>query len=233
MKALILHGFTGSLDTVKPLAEELERRGLEVSTPVLRGHGTQPEHLFRVHWRDWVSDARESMVRLAPKGNEPVVVAGLSMGALVACVIAAEFSVRVQRVALIAPAFRFRSRLIHAIPLLKRVWGSWAGNPEYADSSLLTADTNYPTFPIESFEQTLTLAKVSEDLLAQIRCPVGTFYAKKDPIIPPKVLKVIDRKLATGPAEKFVYKRSYHEMLCDVEGEQVCADVAGFLLARP
>jgi carboxylesterase len=229
MKALVLHGFTGSLDTVAPLATELEKRGLEVATPVLRGHGTHPEHLFRVHWRDWVADARSALVKLAPDRKEPVVVAGLSMGAMLACVMAAEFSGRVERLALIAPAFRFRSRLIHAIPLLKRVWHSWAGNPEYADPHLISTNTNYPVFPIESFEQTLSLTKVTEDMLGQVHCPVGTFYAKKDPIIPPKVLKIIDKKLGSGPAQRFIYKKSYHEMLCDVEGETVCSDVASFL----
>ena len=229
MKALVLHGFTGSLDTVTPLSDELTRRGLEVATPILRGHGTQPEHLFRVHWRDWVADARTALLKLSPDPSEPVVVAGLSMGALVACVLAAEYSDRVQRLALIAPAFRFRSRLIHAIPLLKRVWHSWAGNPEYADPNLIDTNTNYLVFPIESFEQTMALTKVAEDMLSQIYCPVGTFYAKKDPLIPPKVLKLLDKKLGSGPSQRFLYKKSYHEMLCDIEGETVCSDVANFM----
>ena len=232
MKALVLHGFTGSLQTGAPLGAMLKEAGCTVAMPILRGHGTSPEHLFRVHWRDWVADAREALLRLAPGSDEPVVVAGLSMGALVSCILAAEFPRNVRRLALIAPAFRFRSRLIHAIPLIKRVYSSWGGNPEFADPALLGSINNYPSFPIESMEQTIALTRVAEDLLKSINCPVGAFYAKRDPVVPPKVLKLLDKKLGSGPSRKHVYKKSYHEMLCDVEGETVCMDVVNFLLKR-
>ena len=230
MKALVLHGFTGSLETVAPLSAMLEEAGAKVSMPVLRGHGTSPEHLFRVHWRDWVADARRAFLELAPGSDEPVVLAGLSMGSLVSCILAAEFPRNVRRVALIAPAFRFRSKLIHAIPLIKKVYSSWGGNPEFADPALLDSIQNYPSFPIESLEQTIALTKVAEDLLKFISCPVGTFYAKRDPVVPPNVLKLLDKKLGSGPSHRHVYKKSYHEMLCDIEGETVCADVVSFLL---
>lgn len=233
MKALLLHGFTGSLDTMTRLQTRLSKDGVEVALPILRGHGTQPEHLHRIHWRDWVADARQALLELAPKDSDPVVVAGLSMGALVACVLAAEFPGRVRRVALIAPAFRFRSNLVHITPLLKKIYRSWAGNPEYADPELIHTNTNYPNFPIEAFEQTLNLGKVAEDILPQVTCPVAAFYAKRDPIIPPKVLRILDKKLGSGPTSRFLYKRSFHEMLQDVEADVVCEDVVEFLSSVP
>ena len=153
MKALVLHGFTGSLNTVTPMAQALEERGIQVAMPVLRGHGTQPEHLFRVHWRDWVADAREALLEVAPRPTDPVLVVGHSMGALVSAIIAAEFPDRVQRLALTAPAFAFRSKLIHLLPVLKRVYTTWSGNPEYADPGLMDTNTNYLKFPVEAFEQ--------------------------------------------------------------------------------
>lgn len=229
MKALVLHGFTGSLDTVSLLTAQLEARGIETAMPVLRGHGTSPEHLFRTHWRDWVSDGREALLKLDPKEKEPIIIAGLSMGALVSCVLAAEFPHRTQRIALIAPAFEFRSRLIHLLPLLKRIYRFWAGNPEYADMDRIYNDTNYARFPIEAFEQTLALGQVAKDLLPQIQCPVGTFYARRDPVIPPRVLKTIDKNLGSGPSSRHLYKNSMHEMLRDVDCETVCQDVVEFL----
>ncbi|MFA5504079.1 MAG: alpha/beta fold hydrolase [Vulcanimicrobiota bacterium] len=229
MKALVLHGFTGSLETVNPLKTALEAQGLKVSMPVLRGHGSVPENLFRVHWRDWVADARAAFLELAPKDDDPVVIAGLSMGALVGCILAAEFPQKVHRLALLAPAFRFRSKLVHAIPLLKKVYVSWSGKPEFADPELLGSINNYPHFPIEAFEQTLALTRVAEDILALINCPVAVYYSKKDPIIPPVVLRILERKLAAGISRKYLYKKSFHELLCDVEGEAVCQDVAEFL----
>lgn len=233
MKALVLHGFTGSLDTVIPLARALEANGVKVAMPVLRGHGTEPEHLFRTHWRDWVQDAREALLRLSPSENEPVLVAGLSMGALVATIIAAEFPQRVQKLALMAPAFRFRSRLVPLIPLLKRFFRSWSGNPEYADPGLMHTNTNYLRFPVEAFEQVLALTQVATDLLPEIVCPVATFYATRDPIVDPKVLKLIDKKLGSGPAKRHTYSRSFHELFQDVEAEVVTRDVLEFFGYSP
>ena len=46
---LILHGFTGTPQNVRPLADYLARRGLAVSVPRIAGHGTTragPGH----HW---------------------------------------------------------------------------------------------------------------------------------------------------------------------------------------
>lgn len=230
MKALVLHGFTGSLDTVSLLTEHLEDQGLEVAMPILRGHGTTPDHLFRVHWRDWVADARSGLLSVSPNDKEPLVIAGLSMGALLACLLAAEFPNRVKKVALVAPAFAFRSRLIHIVPLIKTVYRNWSGDPQFADPSLLDSNNNYPLFPVESFEQVLALMKVTNDLLPKVQCPVATYYAKKDPVVPPNVIKFLDKKLGSGPTKRHLYKRSYHEMLKDVEAEQVASDVLDFLL---
>ena len=44
---LLLHGFTGNPDTMRPLQAPLEALGVEVSLPQLRGHG----HLRRKHCR--------------------------------------------------------------------------------------------------------------------------------------------------------------------------------------
>lgn len=229
MKALVLHGFTGSLDTVNLLGERLEDKGIEVALPVLRGHGTTPDALFRVHWRDWVCDARQALLKLDPEGREEIAIAGLSMGALVACVLAAEFPNRIRRLALIAPAFEFRSKLTHLVPVFQRLYRYWSGNPEYADPELMFTDTNYERFPIEAFKQLLDLSQVSRDLLPSIECPVGIFYSHRDPVVAPRSLKVIDQKLGSGPSEHYFYKRSYHEMLRDIEADAVCDDVTEFL----
>lgn len=232
MKALVIHGFTGSLDTVRPLATRLESEGLKVALPVLRGHGTKPEDLFRVHWRDWVADARDAFLELAPKDSDKVYVAGLSMGALVGCVLAAEFPNRVNKLALLAPAFAFRSRLVHFTPVLKKVYSKWSASPEYSDPELLMRNTNYLNFPVETFQQVLALSQVTQDLLGHVTCPVATYLSKKDPAIPTSVLRTIDRKLGSGASKRHIYKKSYHELLQDVESEQVIEDILQFFFSR-
>ncbi len=228
MKALVLHGFTGSIDTVIKLRSPLEASGAEVSIPVLRGHSSSPEHLYSVHWRDWVADARDSLKRLAPQG-ERVVVAGHSMGALIGCHLAAEFPHQISRLAMIAPALAFRSKLLHALPLLKRVRRDWPASPNFADSTLATLNTNYTNFPLQTLDSVLDYVPVVENLAAHVNCPVGIFFTEKDPILSPKVPKRLEKLLVKSIVSHFTYHQSHHEMLQDVEAEQVAKDVAEFL----
>lgn len=229
MKALVLHGFTGSLDTVSILKEPLESRGFQVAMPVLRGHSTEPDHLHSVHWRDWVSDGRQALRSLAPHDEDELVIAGLSMGALIACQLAAEFPLQVRRIALLAPAFAFRSKLLHALPVIKRVRRDWPASPDYADPALAASNTNYASFPIEALEAVLGYVPVVESMLPHIRCPVGVFFAKKDPAIAPSVPKRIEKLVGADKVTHFVYDRSHHEILQDVEAQRVSQDVVDFL----
>jgi carboxylesterase len=229
MKALVLHGFTGSLDTVSILKTPLEARGVEVAMPILRGHSADPDHLHAVHWRDWVADGRAALRQLAPCDEDRLVIAGLSMGALVACQLAAEFPLQTHRLALLAPAFAFRSKLLHALPVIKKVRRVWPASPDYADPTLAAANTNYSSFPIEALESVLRYVPVVESLVPHIRCPVGVFFAQNDPAIAPSVPKRIETLLGRK-VTLYQYDRSRHEMLQDVEAQQVATDVVNFLL---
>ncbi len=231
MKALVLHGFTGSLDTVLKLKIPLEIKGAEVSLPVLRGHSSSPEHLYSVHWRDWVADAREALKQLAPNG-ESLVLAGHSMGALIGCHLAAEFPHQVQRLAMIAPALAFRSKLLHALPLLKRVRRDWPASPNFADPTLSSHNTNYPNFPLEALDSVMDYVPVVENLAGHVNCPVGVFFSLKDPTLSPKVPKRLQSLLSQASVTQFTYQRSHHEMLQDIESDVVANDVAEFLIPR-
>lgn len=229
MKALVLHGFTGSVNTVSILRAPLEERGLEVSLPVLRGHGSTPRDLYSVHWRDWVADARLALRQLAPN-DEPVVVAGLSLGAMIGCHLAAEFPHQVQRLAMLAPALAFRSKLLHALPLIRRLRDEWPASPNFADPSLAEHNSNYDSFPLEALESALKYVPVVESLAPHVKCPVGVFFAAKDPAISPRVPQLLEDLMKRTQVSHFTYSRSHHEMLQDVEAEKVACDVVDFLL---
>ncbi|MDQ3898118.1 MAG: alpha/beta fold hydrolase, partial [Actinomycetota bacterium] len=74
--ALLLHGLTGSTQSVAGLAAALVAAGFEVEAPVLPGHGTSPDELAGCGWDDWVAAAEAAYGRLAL----PVLAVGLSMG---------------------------------------------------------------------------------------------------------------------------------------------------------
>src|SRR5260221_5884016 len=77
--ALILHGFTGSPQSMRPLAEAFANAGFSVELPRLPGHGTNLDDMAATSWSDWSHAAEAAYQGLAAR-CESVVVAGLSMG---------------------------------------------------------------------------------------------------------------------------------------------------------
>ena len=81
---LVLHGFTGNPQSVRPLADAMAGAGHGVEMPLLSGHGTRVEDMLDTTWDDWSADAEAAYERLAGR-SEKVVVAGLSMGGSLTC----------------------------------------------------------------------------------------------------------------------------------------------------
>jgi carboxylesterase len=76
---LILHGFTGTPQNVRPLADYLARRGLTVSVPRIAGHGTTVQDLDTTGPDDWLSTADQALADLRSR-CATVFVAGISLG---------------------------------------------------------------------------------------------------------------------------------------------------------
>jgi carboxylesterase len=76
---LVLHGFTGSPASMRPLAEAAAAAGFSVELPRLPGHGTSLEDMKATDWADWSGAALAAYDELAAR-CEAVAVVGLSMG---------------------------------------------------------------------------------------------------------------------------------------------------------
>src|SRR4249920_1156269 len=80
---LVLHGFTGSPQSMRGLAVAFAAAGFTVELPRLPGHGTSVEDFLTTTFADWSEAAELAYTDLAAR-CERVVVAGLSMGAMLA-----------------------------------------------------------------------------------------------------------------------------------------------------
>ena len=77
---LVVHGFTGSTQSMRYLGEGLHRRfGFTVVGPRLPGHGTSPDDMETTGYLDWMGEAERALSELAKRKNK-VFVTGLSMG---------------------------------------------------------------------------------------------------------------------------------------------------------
>jgi len=76
---LLVHGFTGSPVSLRPLAELLSKRGFAIELPRLPGHGTRPKDLLPTRYADWRAEALAGLTRLKAR-TQQVFAVGLSMG---------------------------------------------------------------------------------------------------------------------------------------------------------
>jgi carboxylesterase len=81
--ALVLHGFTGSPHSVRPVAEAFRNAGFHVELPRLVGHGTTVADLLTRSWNEWTEQVLNAHDHLAKRCDATVVV-GLSMGGALA-----------------------------------------------------------------------------------------------------------------------------------------------------
>src|ERR1700682_5690313 len=85
---LVIHGFTGSPQSMRPLAVAIAAAGFAVELPLLPRHGTALDALLPLGWSDW-SGAVESVYRDLASRCDRVGVVGLSLGGALAVWLAA------------------------------------------------------------------------------------------------------------------------------------------------
>src|SRR5687767_1124192 len=76
---LMVHGFTGSPVSMRPIGAELAARGLAVEGVRLSGHGTNIDDLRIRRWIEWVDEAGLGLDALRARCRT-VVAFGQSMG---------------------------------------------------------------------------------------------------------------------------------------------------------
>ncbi|HZU04572.1 MAG TPA: alpha/beta fold hydrolase [Chloroflexota bacterium] len=229
---LVLHGLTSSLASVMPVADRLAVHGIPCSVPWLRGHGTRPEDLVGVTWRDWYTDAAAALDQLLARCDEAAVV-GLSMGGLLALHLALERPARLRGVVAIAPALRQAHPLAALVPLVAP-FCRFLPVPRrgFSDPSRASRAQGYRRLPTTAFLSLLAYARWLEPRLGAVRTPTLIIHSRADRVIHPASATRIYARLGSTEKELRWFERSGHEMLLDCEAEAVLDVVEQFLLAR-
>lgn len=84
---LLLHGYMGTVQTVRDWAMAFAQAGFAVEAPLLPGHGTSVEDMAKTRWTDYRSSAEASYHMLAQQ-HQHVFVGGLCTGGTLAALLA-------------------------------------------------------------------------------------------------------------------------------------------------
>jgi carboxylesterase len=224
--ALLLHGLTGSPQSLGNLPAALTAAGFRVSVPVVAGHCTTLEDLERTGWDDWVATAEGAYQALAAECPK-VVLVGLSMGGSLACRLAAEHSGVAGLVAINPfidpPAESFRDAVRGVI------------GDGFLRAPAITGDLADPEAHEEGYDELplsalLSLCEGLDDLLPRIpaiTCPVLVVTSRVDHVVPPVSSDILAGRLSV-PVERVWLERSYHLALLDHDKEEVEARVVEF-----
>src|SRR5262247_2887392 len=215
--ALCLHGLTGTPYEVRPLGQALSAAGIAALGPALPGHNETPERLAAVAHGTWLEAARGAFRELRA-GHERVFVLGLSMGGLIALLLAAEE--RVDAAAVIGVPLRLRAPGVRLVPLLKR-WVRFVPKSSGSDIRDPDARARHPSYdrmPLAAIHELVRLQRRVRAALPRIRAPLLVAHGAHDRTAHPDDAREILGRVASREREHLVLAASGHVVPVDRDG---------------
>jgi carboxylesterase len=226
-----VHGFTGTPYEMRFLGEQLADSGFHVRGVLLPGHGTSPEDLDRMTWRDWAGAVEAAFDELNGE-FEHVAVVGQSLGGLLALELASRRPEVAAVGTLAAPLWLeglsakvarwAASGALSWLSQIPKVYGS-----DCRDPRVRRENPSYRTIPLKALAQLAAFMKVTGEALERVTQPVLVVHGKHDHTAPVACATEIARR--TRARRTKLLERSYHLIAADVERDIVAEEVRSFL----
>jgi carboxylesterase len=216
----VLHGFTGSPVSMRPLAEALADAGFAVEMPRLPGHGTSVEDLAETGWDDWLTEAERALgdVRSRTPGGK-VVVVGLSMGGALAAALAQghpELAGIVLINAPVAPPPELAASVEEMMAGGMEVIDSIGGDIADPDAD----EASYDATPLRPLVTMLMAGNDVRDRLGDIGQPTLLITSRQDHVVSPTDSDVFAEGIS-GPVERLWLEKSFHVATLDYDRAEV------------
>lgn len=218
--ALVIHGFTGCPQSMRPLAEALAAAGFTVELPRLPGHGTTVEDMANYSWKDWAAAVEDAFRELSSR-TDSIVVAGLSMGGTLTLWLASRHP-EIRGIVLVNPAVQS---------------DDFAGFVEGANAALAAGDQflpgvagdiadpnskelGYDKAPAAALISLIDGMREVKESLSSIKMPVLLMHSLQDHIVPPGTSALLRETFATN-GEYVPLERSFHVATIDFEMDEI------------
>jgi carboxylesterase len=220
---------------VRPLGDALAAAGFPVRAVRMAGHGTTPADLARTAWPDWLRSADEGLTAL--RATTPrVAVGGVSLGTLLALLLAARRPADVAAVVCGATPLRLadrRTAVLRSLRWFPPVRRRYAVLPkrgrDISDAAARAASRSYDVMPLPALLSLLALRRVVWRELARVTQPVLVLHGRHDHVAPVSNVALLRRRLGAREVEAHVLERSWHVITEDVERDAVARLTIEFL----
>ena len=225
---LALHGYTGTPNEMKPLAESLAAENYTVLAPRLFGHATDPDDMLRARYWDWIASAEDGL-NLLRGCTERQVVMELSMGGVLALILAARHP--------IDAVFSFATPCnLPPDPRIKFLpWVYWMvpkqpkGESDWHDPEIHKTHIDYPYFPTHSLLELQKLIATMRLELGAVKAPAFFSQSHGDHTVPSESVDYLSSQVSSKLVEKLWVDNSGHVIIKDLEKEKVLSAAKKFL----
>jgi carboxylesterase len=231
---VLLHGFTGSPWEVRLLGDSLAARGARVVCPRLPGHGTTSEAMLWAGHHEWLAAAQDAVT--AQRGARRLVLAGLSMGALLAMIVAARRTQRVDGLVLMAPVLEFHARSARALKRLRffpvqALLSPWVrkDGTDLEDEAARAEAPVLPRYPLARVLDLIELQALAREVEPRLRCPSLVVAARNDHVVDAAEVRSLAKRL---PFSRLLeLQRGFHIIPRDTDRAIALAEIGHFVEA--
>ncbi len=254
--AILIHGLTGTPYEVAFLAKFLNKKGYSVTCPRLANHGKPIEILKNTRWQEWYQSVRALFLDIEARAEcGQIFVAGLSVAAIFALLLADEFPKSISGVSCLSPTIYYdgwnTSKWKYWLPLvymtpLKNFFYFKEEPPygiknenirkrvhEYYSNARIEDLENvnrfgYAYYPVALLYQHHLLAKYLSKRLPFIKTPIQIMQAQDDDMSSIRNSQFIYDRIGSNVKTLEMLYDSYHVITADQEREKVAIKVEEF-----
>jgi carboxylesterase len=216
---LLVHGFTGSPAAMRPWAEYLNNLGYTVTVPLLPGHGTRPEDLNFIQWREWPAKVESDLQSLLQR-CEKVFLIGFSMGGTTSLNVAARYSKNLAGLILVNPMIHVRfvphqlAWFLSRFQKLRESVGDDIKRPGVTEHG-------YDALPGVGAYQLLKMCSYTRKRLHDVTLPVQLFHSVEDHTLPVSNTEIIMREINSREKNRIELINSYHVAPLDYDADLI------------
>jgi carboxylesterase len=214
---IFVHGFTGSPISMRPWADFFSEKGFSVSVPLLPGHGTTPEDLNRVKWKEWPTKVEAELDWMIEQGIKPFIF-GLSMGGGLILHLALSKSREIAGIVLVNPMIHIKfvpHQLAWAILHFQKMRDSVGDDIRKPGIT----EHGYDFLPVGGLYQLLKMLSYTRKRLHDVTTPLMLFHSKDDHTLPVTNTEMIMKNIGSVKKQRIELVNSFHVATLDFDQE--------------
>jgi carboxylesterase len=237
LSVLLVHGFSGTPFEMRYLGERLNAAGARVLGVRLAGHAGTPEDLGATTHDNWYESVIGGLEQLREYGD-PIVVAGLSMGALLSTRLALDQREAIAGLVLLAPALFIDSKrgaLLNLIGLFgsvtDHIYLQKHGPSDIHDAAARSVHPRHSLLSLRAALSLNQLMRMVRPRLGEITQPALIIHSRQDHTCPyGKNAGFVMSHLGSQEKRAVTLEESYHVITVDSEREIIVSEVTAFAM---